>query len=687
MEYTRSLLFASLIQVTGVTSKQEQKYWGEKIYTLQDLAHSIEEQMSLFSKDRVQEINQLIDDAGSSIDIIAKKFEEKSRKKDFYRIAYSIPEKVMFLDIETTGLSPIYHYVTVVGWMINGKYGCWLVGTDPTEFISALKNAKMLVTFNGTRFDCRFLDAVFPELKIKEKPNLDLMHFCRKYGLIHGQKNIEHMLNFKRPDNVLDCNGKEAVALWYKFIFGDDEALQLLIEYNFYDVLGMTYILDSVFFQKIYGKIFPKIGYVKNFYNSKRKCHIHYSKRSLEQVRKLINAKSFNLRLLKESFNKRIVGIDLAGVVKNSSKTGACLLIGDQASTQVLKSDEEIMAYIIEARADIVSIDAPLSLPKGRTTVYNDDPMREKAGIMRYSERVLHSRGVNSYPALIDSMQELTKRGIALSHQLRKLGYPVIECFPGAAQDILQLPRKRTDKDLLKTGLIRLGIHGDFEQKKVVHDELDAITAAIVGKFFIDGYYEPIGIPEENDMIVPSRTRREMPFNIIIGITGHIAAGKTTIAKYISEKGFTYCRYSQIIATLLENQDIEVNRGNLQLMGSQLFDSSEQYHLNQEVEKFLVGNSCAVIDGMRHYEDYTYWKEKNFSNFYLLYVDTSETTCAMRYDGGSYQKDDHHYAEKEIDRLRVYADLVVNNDGTIDELYNKIDDFLGFLDHQKVDVD
>ena len=45
------------------------------------------------------------------------------------------------------------------------------------------------------------------------------------------------MLNFKRPDNVLDCNGKEAVALWYKFIFGDDEALQLLIEYNFYDVL------------------------------------------------------------------------------------------------------------------------------------------------------------------------------------------------------------------------------------------------------------------------------------------------------------------------------------------------------------------------------------------------------------------------------------------------------------------
>lgn len=684
MEYKDSLLFASLIQVSSITEKQETRYWNQGIYTLKDLAQYAERQLSFFSKDQTQEIYQIINDAGKCVDSIVKKFDEKSGKKDYYRIAYSVPENIMFLDIETTGLSPIYHYVTLVGWIINGKYGCWLAGTNPADFISAYQEAKMLVTFNGARFDCTFLDALFPQLNIKEKPNLDLMHFCRRYGLTHGQKNIEKVLGFKRPDCVLDCSGKEAVALWYKFIFGDDEALQQLIEYNYYDVLGMTFILDTVFFKEIYGKIFPSVCKPKRFYNLNCKNYTNYSQQVIKSVRKYINAKSFNVNLLKGSFAKRIIGIDLAGVVNNSSKTGVCLLVGNQASTKVVKYNEEIIQYVVNAKADIVSIDAPLSLPQGRTSVYNDDPMREEAGIMRYSERLLHSRGVNSYPALIDSMQELTKRGIALSQQLRKMGYPVIECFPGAAQDILQLPRKRTDEGLLKTGLIRLGIHGDFEDRKVTHDELDAITAAIVGKFFIDGYYEPIGIPEENDMIVPSRNKAAPKFNIVIGITGHIAAGKTTAAKYIGQKGFNYCRYSQIIANMLKSKDIDINRANLQSAGDRLFKSSEQYGLNHKVEDCLAGNPYVVIDGMRHYEDYTYWKEKCFSRFYLLYIEADEDTCISRYGKGTYRTDAQHHVEQEIDKLRMYADAVIDNTGTLKDLYTKVDDFLNILTMKKL---
>lgn len=676
MEYKDSLLFASLIQVSHITKKQELEYWKQGIFTLQDLANNIEEQLSLFSVSQAEEIQQLIDDADNCIDAIAKRFVAKSGKKDFYRIVYSIPEKVMFLDIETTGLSSIYHYVTLVGWMIDGKYGCWIVGTDPTNFINAFQYAKMLVTFNGAKFDCKFLDILFPKLNIKDKPNLDLMHFCRRYGLKKGQKNIERLLGFKRPDSVLDCDGKEAIALWYKFIFGDDEALQLLIEYNFYDISGMTFILDTVFYQQIYGREFPKICKPKRFYNSRRKHCVSYDRQAMESIRKYINTKNFDMNLLKDSMTKRIVGIDLAGVVNNSSKTGICLLVGNLASTKVVKYDEDIIRYIIEAKADVVSIDAPLSLPQGRTSVYNDDPMRQDAGIMRYCEKVLHSRGVNSYPALIDSMQELTKRGIALSQQLRKMGYPVIECFPGAAQDILQLPRKRTDEDLLKTGLIRLGIHGDFEDRKVVHDELDAITAAIVGQFFIDGYYEPIGIPEENDMIVPCQTKVEDKFNIAIGITGHIAAGKTTVAKYISQMGFAYCRYSQVIADALRCGNIEINRANLQAAGGQLFDSSGQYNLNRQVEERLDGNLCVVIDGMRHYEDYTYWKEKCFSKFYLLYIDADENICATRYGEGGYQIDAQHHVEQEISELRAYADAVIDNMGSFNDLYTKIELFI-----------
>ena len=61
---------------------------------------------------------------------------------------------------------------------------------------------------------------------------------------------------------------------------------------------------------------------------------------------------------------------------------------------------------------------------------------------MRECERELKRRGVNVYPCLIPSMQKLTARGIRLARSLRERGIPVIESYPGAAQDIMRIPRK-----------------------------------------------------------------------------------------------------------------------------------------------------------------------------------------------------------------------------------------------------
>lgn len=679
MKYKDSLLYISLIQVSKVTAKREKWFWENGILSIQDLAKQLDGQLSFFSTSVEQEVNWLMNDAGHSVKEIASIFEEKTGKRDFYRIAYSIPEDVLFLDIETTGLSPIYHYITMVGWMMNGKYGCWIAGTDQAELQQVCQAAKIIVTFNGARFDVKFLDTFFPDLKIGEKTNLDLMHLCKRFGLVHGQKNIEKELQFNRPKEVQNCDGKEAIALWYKFIFGDDEALNSLIEYNFYDISGMAYILDKIFFGHIWGKQIPRYGMPKRFYNSRRKYHIRYNEDEKNAIRAAVSSRNFNLDLLECSKNKRVVGIDLAGVINNSSKTGICLLNDKYATTSIVKYDDEIISYIVESHADIVSIDAPLSLPAGRTSVYNDDPMRKEAGITRWCERELHSRGVNSYPALIDSMQELTKRGISLSARLRGMGYPVIECFPGAAQDILQLPRKRTDVELLRTGLLRLGISGDYQNRKVAHDELDAITAAIVGRFFIDGYFEPLGIPEENNMIVPAVKQCNGQYDLVIGIAGTIAAGKTTVGAYLREKGFSYSRYSLLIARLLKERGEKVSRSSLQKAGGELFDSRKQYDLNKMVDSDVSGNRMIVIDGMRHYEDITYWKEKSFRNFYLLYIEASAEICAMRYDEEDFQQANVHHVEQEIPSLREYADAIIDNNGTFEELYAQIDEFLGAL--------
>lgn len=505
------LLYSSFKQIDGISEKQECKYWNSGTITLAQLLDEIRIQKSFYPCELEKSLlDNLSDLQAGRIDNIFAGLQKKSNQKDLYRIAYSFPRETMFLDIETTGLSTIYHYITLIGWLIDGQYNFWLPGMDISSFYDALRKAKLIITFNGIRFDCPFIQETLGISEISKKPILDLMYLCRNFGYKKGQKNIESALKFKRPANLIDCDGKEAIALWYQFLFGDNSSLKKLISYNFYDIKGMTYILDYIFFHKIYGKLFPHVGSPKPFYikgslNRNTLANIDFSK-VIEFVEE--HHKKFDITKLSAANDAKIVGIDLAGVINKTSKTGICLLIGKDVKTAVVKTNDDIIEFITKCAPDLVSIDAPLSLPKGRTTVYNDDPMYTTSGITRYCERVLKRRRINVYPALINSMQELTKRGIELSKRLKTMGYSVIECFPGAAQDILQLPRKRTDQQLLKTGLIRLGIKGDFMNKKVYHDELDAITAALVGQFFLSGYYEAIGIPEENDLIIPSISKK-----------------------------------------------------------------------------------------------------------------------------------------------------------------------------------
>jgi predicted nuclease with RNAse H fold len=118
-------------------------------------------------------------------------------------------------------------------------------------------------------------------------------------------------------------------------------------------------------------------------------------------------------------------------------------------------------------------------------------------------------------------MQMLTRRGIKLAAALRNAGCKVIESYPGAAQDILGIPRKKTSLEELKQGLWRAGITGDFLTADITHDEVDAITSALVGLFHLADDYIALGTPSEDYLIVP----RSMKFNYaklaqILSVTG-----------------------------------------------------------------------------------------------------------------------------------------------------------------------
>jgi len=94
----------------------------------------------------------------------------------------------------------------------------------------------------------------------------------------------------------------------------------------------------------------------------------------------------------------------------------------------------------------------------------------------------------------------LTERGLALKEKMEAAGYRVVECFPGAAQDVWGIPRQHRDLEGLRSGLAGLGVRG--LTKGMTSDELDAVTAALVGRWFLQGRGEVLG--SEDGIVMPS---------------------------------------------------------------------------------------------------------------------------------------------------------------------------------------
>jgi predicted nuclease with RNAse H fold len=101
--------------------------------------------------------------------------------------------------------------------------------------------------------------------------------------------------------------------------------------------------------------------------------------------------------------------------------------------------------------------------------------------------------GIRFFPITIGPMRVLTARGIRLRKQLERNHLEVIETYPGAAQDLLHIPRKQYGQRELQRSLGKLGCSGDISERELTGDELDAVSCALVAKEYSEGRYLAIG--------------------------------------------------------------------------------------------------------------------------------------------------------------------------------------------------
>jgi uncharacterized protein YprB with RNaseH-like and TPR domain len=155
-----------------------------------------------------------------------------------------------YLDIETTGLSPAYDAITVIGiYRCNGVGDDFvqLVGEAVTRenLVKALEGVKTIYTYNGARFDLRFIRDVLDIDLADEFEHIDLMYHCWRQNLYGGFKAVERQLGINRE--LQGVSGYQAVLLWYQYQRYDDQnALDMLLQYNKEDVVNLRTLRERL---------------------------------------------------------------------------------------------------------------------------------------------------------------------------------------------------------------------------------------------------------------------------------------------------------------------------------------------------------------------------------------------------------------------------------------------------------
>ncbi len=188
------------------------------------------------------------------------------------------PEDLLFFDIETTGFSGERCGVYLIGAVCFERGGWrltqWFADTPDSEpkllraFFDFLQNFRILIHFNGDRFDLPFLlkrcafygfDASFGSVA-----SFDLYRSVRPFKKLWGleglaQKDLERFLGVCREDPF---SGGELIHLYEQYLIsGEDSLFGPLILHNEEDLTGMLSVLPALSYRDFLCGSFAFQGY------------------------------------------------------------------------------------------------------------------------------------------------------------------------------------------------------------------------------------------------------------------------------------------------------------------------------------------------------------------------------------------------------------------------------------------
>ncbi|UCF12283.1 MAG: flagellar hook-basal body complex protein FliE [Thermoplasmatales archaeon] len=175
----------------------------------------------------------------------------------------------------------------------------------------------------------------------------------------------------------------------------------------------------------------------------------------------------------------------------------------------------------------------------------------------------------------------------------------------------------------------------------------------------------------------------------IVAFTGMPCSGKSEAVRIAKDKGIQVIRMGDMIWAETKNQGLELNDKNVGEVANSMRDKyGKDIWARKTVDsiKTLNKSNRIVVDGIRNVEEIIFFKKELSSDFIVIAIDAPDKLRKKRALSRG-RKDDSNdiktIEERDKRELRwgigeviALADIVISNEGSIDEFRKRVKEFL-----------
>jgi uncharacterized protein YprB with RNaseH-like and TPR domain len=241
------MLTSTFCHIAGIGAGTERKLWDAGILSWDS---AIKNSPDAISQSRLDTVRK---DLSKSHVALEKGdphyFYDLLPPRQHWRLFPHFRDKVAYLDIETTGLSPQNSHITTIAVYDGKSVSTYVYGQNLDSFVDDIREYDMIVTYNGKSFDVPFIEHFFRTQM--PQSHLDLRYILGSLGYRGGLKGCEKQLGFDRGD-LEGVDGYFAVLLWYDYENNDNKnALETLLAYNVQDVVTLEALMVVAYNEKL----------------------------------------------------------------------------------------------------------------------------------------------------------------------------------------------------------------------------------------------------------------------------------------------------------------------------------------------------------------------------------------------------------------------------------------------------